>query len=127
MLTRFSLLRRPSLLRRGSVRSVFVDVETTPNPHSMKFKPQDKLVLPEAYGTGMFFEKNNSYCNTVHSPLARDIFKISGVKGIFLGRDFITITKHSDDQWNVMKPQLFSKIFDFFANDQKVLIYSLNY
>lgn len=74
MLTRFSLLRRPSLLRRGSVRSVFVDVETTPNPHSMKFKPQDKLVLPEAYGTGMFFEKNNSYCNTVHSPLGEIIF-----------------------------------------------------
>ena len=69
MLTRFALFRRPSLLPRTSTRNVFVDVETTPNPHSMKFKPQDKLVLPEAYGTGMFFEKNNSYCNTVHSPL----------------------------------------------------------
>jgi len=41
--------------------------------------------------------------------------------GVFLGRDFITITKQSDESWLPLKPQLFSKIMDFFSEDKPVM------
>lgn len=99
-------------------RTLFVNTETTPNPHSLKFKPDGKEVLPERFGTGMFFQlndKNNMNSDKAHSPLAKQLFEIKGVKGVFLGRDFITITKSGEEQWQIMKPQLFSKILDFYA------------
>ena len=39
-------------------RSIFIDSESTPNPHSMKFMPGCE-VLPEVAGTGMFFQNKD--------------------------------------------------------------------
>lgn len=49
------------------------------------------------------------------SPLAKKLFQVEGVKGVFLGRDFITITKDADFAWPSLKPQLFAKIMDCLA------------
>ena len=51
------------------------------------------------------------------SPLAKSLFSIDGVKGVFLGGDFITITKNKDDSWQVLKPLVFSQILDFYADE----------
>jgi len=94
-------------------RSVFIDTETTPNPHSMKFLP-GTTILPETSGTGMYFQKHELK-DLARSPLAKSLFSVSGVKGVFLGRDFITITKEQDEAWSALKPQLFSKMLDFLS------------
>jgi len=103
-------------------RNIFIDSETTPNPHSMKFKP-GREVLSEEHGTGMYFQSNgtDSYREISKSPLAKALFSVSGVKSVFLGRDFITITKQSDESWLPLKPQLFSAIMDFFAENKPVM------
>ena len=36
---------------------------------------------------------------------------------MFLGSDFITITKSKDDSWQVLKPLVFSQILDFYADE----------
>uniref|UniRef100_A0A915JUN7 NFU1 iron-sulfur cluster scaffold homolog, mitochondrial n=1 Tax=Romanomermis culicivorax TaxID=13658 RepID=A0A915JUN7_ROMCU len=47
------------------------------------------------------------------------LFRIEGVKGVFLGSDFITITKNEEDlDWAVVKPHVFATIMDFLATGQ---------
>jgi Fe-S cluster biogenesis protein NfuA len=110
--------RRIALLRHARVgaRTVFIDTQSTPNPHSMKFIP-GKIVLAEDMGTGMYFQKTSPKHEISRSPLAKELFKVDGVKGVFLGREFITITKDAEQVWNVMKPQLFSAILDWYSSD----------
>jgi NFU1 iron-sulfur cluster scaffold homolog, mitochondrial len=112
-----NVLRRCGVL--GGVRTVFIDTVSTPNPHSMKFLPGQE-VLPEVAGTGIHFERTASK-EIMRSPLAKSLFTVPGVKGVFLARDFITITKNADEVWSVMKPQLFSQILDFMSSGQPVI------
>ena len=65
----------------------------------MKFLPGQE-VLPEAFGTGMYFKKGD-FQEINKSPLAKAIISVDGVKSIFLGKDFITVTKSVDDVWYV--------------------------
>ena len=57
----------------------------------------------------------------VRSPLALKLFTITGIKGIFLGRDFLTVTKDREEAWVALKPQIFSKLLDFFAGSESVV------
>lgn len=94
---------------------MFIQTEATPNPSSLKFKP-GKQVMPT--GTRDFTDPNN----VGQSPLAKKLFRIEGVKGVFLGGDFITVTKGSDDEWQLMKPDIYSTIMDFFSTNQPVIV-----
>lgn len=73
----------------------------------MKFKP-GREVLPEGFGTGMYFQQGHREggSDNVRSPLSLSLFTIRGVKGVFLGKDFITVTKQPDDSWMALKPQV---------------------
>ena len=101
-------------------RNIFINTESTPNPNSIKFLP-GKEVLPESYGTGREFQsvsKREIQC----SPLAKSLFEIDGINGVYLGRDFISVTKANEFQWSTLKPQVFSTIFDFFSENKPVIL-----
>ena len=49
-------------------------------------------------GTGMYFQKGD-FKEIDRSPLAKIILSLTGVKSIFLGRDFITVTKGTEEAW----------------------------
>jgi Fe-S cluster biogenesis protein NfuA len=55
------------------------------------------------------------------SPLASRLFAIDGVEGVFLGYDFITVTKAPSQQWEVMKPQILAAIMDHFTSGADVI------
>lgn len=93
---------------------MFIQTESTPNPHSTKFLPGQE-VLPSEFGTGMYFQKDNTR-ELQKSPLAKRLMQLDGVTGVFLGRDFVTITKDADASWQSLKPQVFAKIMDFFQD-----------
>lgn len=58
------------------------------------------------------------YC----SPLAKVLFRIEGVKSVFFGSDYITLTKVDDDiEWVVLKPEIYATIMDFFASGLPIL------
>ena len=48
------------------------------------------------------------------SPLATELFKIDGVKAVYFGSDFVTVTKYAEHKWNLMRPEIFSTLMDFF-------------
>ncbi|KAF3695957.1 NFU1 iron-sulfur cluster scaffold -like protein, mitochondrial HIRA-interacting protein 5 [Channa argus] len=96
-------------------RTMFVQTQDTPNPNSLKFLP-GCIVLES--GTMNFAGPRDAYC----SPLARQLFRIDGVKSVFLGPDFITITKSDVNmEWKVIKPDVFAAIMDFFTSGLPVV------
>ncbi|XP_071808171.1 NFU1 iron-sulfur cluster scaffold homolog, mitochondrial-like [Asterias amurensis] len=116
--------QRPELLGRclpvitaQQVRGMFIQTQDTPNPNSLKFIP-GVPVLDQA-GTVDFPSVRTAH----NSPLARLLFRIDGVKGVFFGTDFITITKVDDDtiEWPIMKPEIYATIMDFFTSGLPVI------
>jgi len=99
------------------VRTMFIQTQDTPNPSSLKFLP-GKTVL-EGGGT----VDMPSIAAAKSSPLAKLLFRIEGVKGVFFGPDFITVTKHDEDgyEWKLMKPEIFATIMDFFSSGLPII------
>jgi Fe-S cluster biogenesis protein NfuA len=57
-----------------------------------------------------------------NSPLAEALFGIEGVKGVFLGKDFVTVTKAGDKNWPVLKPAILAGIMEHFTNNRPVVL-----
>lgn len=95
---------------------MFIQTEVTPNPTTLKFIPDGEIVLES--GTAEF--KNQKQAATA-SPLALQLFAIFGVQSIFFGRDFITITKKDDAQWDKMKAEIMPTIMDFYVSKKPIM------
>ncbi|KAH8244965.1 hypothetical protein KR032_003302, partial [Drosophila birchii] len=96
-------------------RSMFIQTQDTPNPESLKFLPG-----VEVLGKGNTYDFPNG--TTAHgSPLAKLLFRVEGVRAVFFGADFITISKQEGAEWSLIKPEVFAVIMDFFASGLPVL------
>lgn len=87
---------------------MFIQTEATPNPATLKFIP-GKLVLAE--GTADFRGKGEAAA----SPLARRLFEIDGVTGVFFGSDFISVTKGTSE-WQHLKPMILGAIMEHYMS-----------
>eukprot|EP00538_Stauroneis_constricta_P013597 CAMPEP_0119564292 /NCGR_PEP_ID=MMETSP1352-20130426/26508_1 /TAXON_ID=265584 /ORGANISM="Stauroneis constricta, Strain CCMP1120" /LENGTH=327 /DNA_ID=CAMNT_0007613035 /DNA_START=113 /DNA_END=1096 /DNA_ORIENTATION=- len=108
-----------------SRRSVFIQTEDTPNPESLKFVPSNTVVLEitEENPTAGFFVTHSDAASEINrSPLAKKLFRIEGVKAVYLGADFVTITKFAQNKWQLMRPEVFSTMMDFFDSNQPALL-----
>lgn len=95
---------------------LFIQTQETPNPNSLKFLPGQKVL--EAGQTMDFPNGQAAFC----SPLTKLLFRIEGVKSVFLGPDFITVTRLDEDvEWKLLKPEIFATIMDFFASGLPIL------
>jgi Fe-S cluster biogenesis protein NfuA len=91
---------------------MFIQTELTPNPASLKFLP-GRPVLGE--GTAEYRTADEAAV----SPLAERLFGVSGVAGVFLGSDFITVTK-ADGEWSHLKPAVLGAIMEHFMSGAPV-------
>jgi Fe-S cluster biogenesis protein NfuA len=87
---------------------MFIQTEATPNPATLKFIP-GKRVLSE--GTADF----RSRTDATKSPLATRLFDIDGVDGVFLGTDFISVTK-GNVEWQHLKPMVLGAIMEHYVS-----------
>lgn len=87
-------------MSRAWRRSLFVKIETTPNPDSLKFLPEDRIVLPEAMGSGLHF---SDVGDARGSKLVRQLLKVKEITGVFLGRDFLSVNKVEAVSWTVRR------------------------
>ena len=92
---------------------MFIQTEATPNPATLKFLP-GRAVMPD--GTLDLRDVTDAE----RSPLAQRLFGVSGVSGVFLGSDFITVTK-SDGEWPHLKPAILGAIMEHFMSGAPVL------
>src|SRR5205807_4556342 len=56
------------------------------------------------------------------SPLAQRLFQVEGVSGVFLGSDFVTVSKADGKSWQVLKPAILGIIMEHFAADRAVIL-----
>lgn len=133
-------------------RTLFIQTATTPNPESLKFIPNGRLVLghnssidtidpnlgeveiPPREDGNDNTDNNNNNNNGVHltrkdhiliarSPLAKSLFNLDvGIKSIYLGYDFITVTKFAEAHWQHLQTPIFGAIMDFYASGQPALL-----
>jgi Fe-S cluster biogenesis protein NfuA len=95
--------------------SMFIQTEETPNPATLKFLPGRDVV---SSGSVDFASQESAG----RSPLADRLFKVDGVERVFLGQDFITVTKSQAKDWSIMKPALLGVIMEHFVSGQPVLL-----
>jgi Fe-S cluster biogenesis protein NfuA len=95
-------------------RSMFIQTESTPNSDSLKFIPG--VPVSQDKSTHEFLTPSAA----LSSPLAADLFGINGVRSVFFGPDFVTVSKESDADWPLLKPEVFSKIMEHFTSGRSL-------
>jgi len=93
---------------------MFIQTEATPNPATVKFLPGE-TVLGE--GTANFADRDGAG----RSPLASRLFAVEGVCGVFLGSDFISVTKAEASEWQLLRPAILGAIMEHYLSGKPML------
>lgn len=95
---------------------MFIQTEITPNPATLKFLPGCE-VMPS--GSAEFKSEDEAEKS---SPLAHKLFSLPEVCGIFLGKDFISVTKAEDVDWGDLKPAVLDIVMEHFTLGHPVML-----
>lgn len=93
---------------------MFIQTESTPNPATLKFLPGQAVMTD---GTANFADAGEAG----RSPMATALFGVDGVAGVFLGSDFVTVTKGVDKDWDIMKPQILGVIMEHYQSGRPMM------
>jgi NFU1 iron-sulfur cluster scaffold homolog, mitochondrial len=93
---------------------MFIETEGTPNPATLKFLPGRDVM---GSSTADFSTAETAG----RSPLAGALFALPGVARVFLGADFVTVTKTDDTDWQALKPQVLGAIMEHFVAGRPVI------
>ena len=94
---------------------MFIQTEATPNPATMKFLPGRQVM---AEGVAEFTDSTEAVRG---SPLAERIFAVEGVRGVYLGADFVSVTKDGGQDWPELKPAVLGAIMEHFLSGDPVV------
>ena len=93
---------------------MFIETEGTPNPATLKFLPGRDVM---GGGTADFA----TAASAERSPLAHALFQLPGVARVFLGGDFITVTKSDLADWQALRPEILGAVMDHFVAGRPVM------
>ena len=93
---------------------MFVQSEFTPNPNSIKFLPGRTVSKSGSFEVTKKDETNNE--------LIKNLFSVSGVESIFLGKDFISVNKQDEVEWEEIKHIIVSLINDFYSSGKEYVV-----
>ena len=94
---------------------MFIQTESTPNPATLKFLPGRDVL---GNGTADFAAPDAA----AKSPLAKRLFAVDGVTRVFLGADFVTVTKEDAVEWHHLKPAVLGGIMEHYTSGEPVLL-----
>lgn len=93
---------------------MFIQTEQTPNPATLKFLPGRDVM---GNGSADFATAEAAQ----RSLLAEHLFTVEGITGVFLGSDFITVTKSADKDWHLLKPAILGAIMEHFTSGRPIV------
>ncbi len=93
---------------------MFIQTEQTPNPATLKFLPGREVM---ANGVADFTDPEQAAA----SPLVRRLFAVEGVTGVFLGSDFVTVTKAEGQDWYLLKPAVLGAIMEHYLSGDPIV------
>jgi NFU1 iron-sulfur cluster scaffold homolog, mitochondrial len=105
------------------IRSIFIQTSSTPNPEALKFVPTGMTVLQDKdnTGNGFFVNRTDNQMDILRSPLAKQLFDVDGVKSVYLGSDFVTVTKYAEHKWKMLRPELFDVLMTWAESGEPAL------
>ncbi|MGN7661353.1 MAG: NifU family protein [Anaplasma sp.] len=89
---------------------MFIQIESTPNPETLKF-----LISSDVGGVEGGVEFSGA-SEAQGFPLAGLLFGVSGIVRVFFGGDFVSITKSPDVSWDVVRPEVLVVMTDYFSS-----------
>ena len=92
-----------------------IQTEHTPNPNTLKFLPGKEV----SNAGPVEFLKNEK---NIRVPLADKILSLQGTTMVFFGKDFITVKKESNLEWDDLKHEIISEINDHYLLGNNVVI-----
>ncbi len=95
---------------------MFIETEETPNPATIKFLPGRDVMGRN--GTADFRDAEAAS----NSPLASRLLDVNGIDGVFLGHDFVSVSKADDADWFQLKPLVLGAIMEHFSSGQPVML-----
>jgi Fe-S cluster biogenesis protein NfuA len=93
---------------------MFIETEGTPNPATLKFLPGREVM-------GLATADFASPASAARSPLAAALFALPGIARVFLGGDFVTVTKTETVDWPTLKPQVLAAIMEHYVAGRPVI------
>ena len=91
---------------------MFIQTEETASPEILRFMPGR-----EVYPSGA----DLTAADVARSPLAKRLFDLGNITRISLGADDIRVTKSSDAEWHIVRPQALAAIMDHFMSGMQVM------
>lgn len=95
---------------------MFIETEATPNPATLKFLPGRDVL--GSRGTADFTAPADA---AGRSPLAERVFLVGDVARVFLGADFVTVTKTDDADWTMLRPRILGAVMEHFLSGMPVM------
>lgn len=93
---------------------MYIETERTPNPETLKFLPGKTLLESGSVNYGDSESAEGS-------PLALELFRIEDVRGVFVGYDFVSVTKDPVSDWEVIKPIILSSLMQFISSGREAV------
>lgn len=93
---------------------MFIETEATPNPNTLKFLPGRTVM-----SAGTLDMRDIKAAE--QSPLARALFSVDGVTGVFFGYDFVSVTKDTSE-WQHLKPAVLGALMEHFVSGAPLLV-----
>lgn len=84
---------------------MFIQTEETPNPATLKFLP-GQVILKSG---SMDFRTVE---DAIDAPLAKRLFTLQGVRSVFFGGDFVSVTKEDDTDWVMLKSMVLASLME---------------
>ena len=93
--------------------NIQITVETTPNPATLKFQISQKIS-----------DSNDEFANSgdaFRSPLASKLFGFPWTSRVFIGTDFVTVTKQDWVDWDILAEPLSGLIKEHIESGEPII------
>ena len=91
-----------------------IETELTPNPETLKFIVGNKYI----------FQSNIEIKDEKEAKrfkFSRDFFQLKGVQRIFIGENFVSVTKEKDVTWNYLKTKVLTFMLDYISSNKIII------
>jgi len=91
-----------------------IETEITPNPETLKF----------IVGNEYIFQTNIEIKNEKEAKrfkFSKDFFELKGVQRIFIGENFVSVTKEKDVTWNYLKTKVLTFMLDYISSNKIII------
>ncbi|MDO8644278.1 MAG: NifU family protein [bacterium] len=96
-------------------KGISIFPESTPNPNSMKFIVIGQEILPHG---GLDFP---NIVSAAQAPLAVELFRIPDVAAVFLGTNFVTVTKRPETDWPTLMDVAMRRIKNYLDSGGEIV------